>query len=643
MSDSYDRYLGMDRPITRRDFVNGMAVGVAGLLSGSRWIWAREQGGSATYPPERIGMRGGHPGSFETAHALRDGTFWKFAATPVDTRESYDLVVVGGGISGLAAAHFYRERAGGSSRILILENHDDFGGHAKRNEFHFDGRLQLLNGGTLEIDSPTPYSREADGLLKKLGIYPEEFDKTFADTKLYRSLGLRPAVFFNRETFGADRLVAGLPGGGWGEHGKSGPRSWAEFLAKTPLSKEVQADIAKIEEAKIDYLPGLLSVEKKDRLSRMSYRDFLLNVAKVSSGVVPFYQTRTHGEWGAGIDAEPALDCWALGLPGFQGMGLEPGAAPHMSYTAAGYANGGSYRFHFPDGNASIARLLVRDLIPHAVPGRTPEDVVTSRVEYGLLDTANSPVRIRLNSTVVRARNNDLASGTREVQVAYAQGKQVFTVRARGCVLACWNMMIPYLCPELPEQQKEALHYLVKVPLVYTSVGIRNWASFQKLGVDSIYSPGCYHSSVRLNSDVNMGDYASPKTPDQPILLHMEKAPCKPGLPVRDQHRAGRLELQATSFETFERNIRDQLARILSGGGFDPARDIEGITVNRWPHGYGYEYNPLFDPDWPESERPNVIGRKPFGRITIANSDSGATAYTDVAINQAFRAVKELE
>jgi spermidine dehydrogenase len=632
----------MDRAITRRDFVNGMAVGVGGMLSGSRWVWARGQSGSdASYPPERTGMRGSHPGSFEAAHALRDGTFWKSAAPPVDTRESYDLVVVGGGISGLAAAHFYRERAGNSSRILILENHDDFGGHAKRNEFHLGGRLQLLNGGTLEIDSPTPYSREADGLMKKLGIYPDELQKRFSDSKLYSSLGLRPGVFFNRETFGTDRLVPGLPGGEWGEHGHAASVSWSEFLAGTPLMKEVQADIARIQEAKIDYMPGLSSAEKKDRLSRMSYRDFLLNVIKANPGVIPFYQTRTHGEWGAGIDAEPALDCWALGLPGFQGMRLDPGAAPHMSYTAAGYANGGSYHFHFPDGNASIARLLVRNLIPAAVPGRTAEDVVTARVDYALLDEFRSPVRIRLNSTVVCARNieDGAAPG---VEIAYAQGNRVFTVRAHGCVLACWNMVIPYLCPELPERQKQALHYLVKVPLVYTSVGIRNWTSLQKLGVDSISSPGCYHSSVSLNAVVNIGDYASPKTPEEPTLLHLLRTPCKPGLPVRDQHRAGRLELQTTSFETFERNIRDQLVRMLDAGGFDPARDIEAITVNRWPHGYGYEYNPLFDPDWLESERPNVIGRKPFGRITVANSDSGATAYTDVAINEAFRAVQEL-
>jgi spermidine dehydrogenase len=473
----------MDRRITRRDFLNGAAIGLGGLLGTSSLLGleTEAQDKPGYYPPALTGMRGSHDGSFEAAHALRDEDFWKKAGRSLDTREAYDLVIVGGGISGLAAAYFYRARTSRTARILILDNHDDFGGHAKRNEFRPEGRLQLLNGGTLEIDSPTPYSREADGLLKKLGIYPEQFDGKFSDAKLYRSLGLRPGVFFNRETFGTDRLVAGLPSGEWGEHGEADSNSWAEFLAKTPLSKGVQADVARIQQSKIDYMPGLSSAEKKYRLSRMSYRDFLLNVAKVNPDVIPFYQTRTHGEWGAGIDAEPALDCWALGLPGFQGMGLERGAAPHMSYTAAGYANGGSYRFHFPDGNASIARLLVRDLIPQAVPGETAEDVVTARVEYGLLDQPGSHVRIRLNSTVVRARNVQDASSGQEFEIAYAQGKQVFTVRAGGCVLACWNMMIPYLCPALPAKQKEALHYLVcrlsiRVSVFGTGLRFRSWA-----------------------------------------------------------------------------------------------------------------------------------------------------------------------
>jgi len=555
-------------------------------------------------------------------------------------------VIVGGGISGLAAAYFFREKAGKSARILILENHDDFGGHAKRNEFHLGGRLQLLNGGTLLIDSPTPYSTVADSLLKTLGIDPPQFDAKFTDHQLYRSLGLQSAIFFDKETFGEDRLVVGAPGRSWDDEvpesqvGKA--LTWTTFMNKTPLSPEVRRDIVRIQEAKVDHMPGLSSAEKKARLSKMSYGDFLLNVVKADPGVIPFYQRRTEGEWGVGIDAEPALDCWALGLPGFQGMSLEPGAAPNMSYSAAGYANGGSYHFHFPDGNASIARLLVRALIPVAVPGHTAEDVVTAQVDYSRLDREDAPLRLRLNSTVVSARNVGTPSAAQEVEVLYASGKQLFKVRSKGCVLACWNMTIPYLCPELPEAQKEALHYLVKVPLVYASVGIRNWTSFQKLGMQRVSSPGSYWSDVSLNSTVNIGEYRSPTSPEEPILVHLSRAPCKPGLPAREQHKIGRYELLTTTFETFERKIREQLARTLSAGGFEPARDIQAIMVNRWPHGYGYEYNPLFDPAWPEDKQPNVIGRRQFGRITIANTDSAATAYTDTAIDQAYRAVKEL-
>jgi spermidine dehydrogenase len=645
MSDDRDRYLGMDRAITRRDFIDGAAVMVGGTLLAGRYVSgssATEPQNQAGYdPPNLTGLRGSHPGSFETSHALRDGTFWTTAAPPTDTKELYDLVIVGAGISGLAAAHFFRELVGESARILILENHDDFGGHARRNEFHLGGKLQLSNGGTFLIDSPTPYSSQADGLLKKLGIDPPKLDEATTDHKLYRSLGLKSAVFFNQEKFGSDKLLVGEPGGRRGNKGEK-TRSWDDFLAEAPLSEAARRDIARIEESQVDYMPGRLSAEKKARLAKISYRDFLLNVVKADPGAIAFYQTRTHGEWGVGIDAEPALDCWALGLPGFQGMHLDRGAAPNMSYSAAGYANGGSYRYHFPDGNASIARLLVRDLLPGAVPGHTAEDVVTARVEYNRLDNPSFPTRIRLNSTVVAARNLGSPAAASEVEVIYAQGKEVFKVRAKGCVLACWNMMIPYLCPELPEEQKEALHYLVKVPLVYCSVGIRNWTAFQKLGIQNVSAPGAYWESISLNAPIDIGDYHSPKSPNDPILLHLSRTPCKPGLPAREQHKAGRMELLVTSFEDFERKTRDQLARILGPGGFDPAEAIQAITVNRWPHGYGYEYNPLFDPDWPEAERPNVIGRKKFGRIAIANTDSGATAYTDVAIDQAYRAVQEL-
>jgi spermidine dehydrogenase len=634
-----DRDLGMDAPITRRDFLNGVSVAVGrsvagglfpGLAASAEAAPSAPQDSAGYYPPTLTGLRGSHVGSFETAHRLRNGDLWSQADKITNTGERYDLVVVGGGISGLAAAYFFRAQHE-DARILILDNHDDFGGHAKRNEFQLGGRLALMNGGTYQIDSPRPYSAVADGLLGKLGIDPVALANKCSHRDFYPSLGLGRGVFFDKETFGADKLL--VAGGG---------ASWTQLLAQSPLSPQAQRDIARIEEAKIDYLPGLSSEEKKSRLSQISYRDFLLNVAKVDPSVIAFYQARTHGEWGVGIDAVSALDVWAFDFPGFQGLDLKPGSAPHMGYTAAGYADGGSPTFHFPDGNASIARLLVRSLVPGSLPGRSAEDAFTARLDYSRLDDPASPVRIRLSSTAIRVRNLGDPASAAEVEIAYVRGGEFYVVRAGACVLACYNMMIPYLCPELPEPQKEALRYAVKVPLIYTSVALANWTSFKSLGISRVYSPGSYFSSFFLNSVVDIGDYHSPRSPDEPVLIQMTRTPVAPGLPERDQHRAGRLDILHTSFATFERNIRDQLTRILGPSGFDPARDITAITVNRWPHGYAYEYNPLFDPDWPEGAAPHVLGRARFGRIAIANSDAGAAAYTDSAIDQAHRAVQEL-
>lgn len=628
-----DRALGMGKAITRRDVFQG-AVSLAGtspLVGPAR----AEPSGAAPpitdqpgyYPPGETGLRGDHRGSFETAHALRDGALPLPPVRPEG--EQYDVVIVGGGISGLAAACFYRD-ARPDARILILDNHDDFGGHAKRNEFLLGDRVQILNGGTLAIDSPRRYGVVAAGLLRRLGIAPGRMDEAYARKTVYPSLGLRRSVFLDRETFGRDKLVVERDG-----------TSWTERLADTPLSPRARADIARIYESDQDYMPGHTSDEKKARLGRISYRDYLLEVIQADPGVVPFFQAMTHGEWGVGIDAVGALEVWPFHFPGFKGLRLEPGPAPHMGYTAGGYASGGSESFHFPDGNASIARLLVRHLIPPAVPGQSAEDVVTARVNYAALDRPDTPVRIRLNSIAVRAANLGSSEAPDDVAVTYTRGGEASTVRAKCCVLACWNMMIPYLCPDLPEPQKAALHSLVKTPLVYTSVAIRNWQAFVRLGISRVYAPGCYHSSFSLNPVVDIGDYRSPRAPDEPTLVHMTRTPCQPGLDQRAQNRAGRADLLSTSFETFERRIREQLGRTLGPGGFDPARDILAITVNRWPHGYAYEYNPLFDPDWDEHNLPHVLGRQPFGRIVIANSDAGAAAYTDSAIDQAYRAIGE--
>jgi spermidine dehydrogenase len=640
---------GAERSIPRRDFLQGALVGAASTLCGPLLSGVTRAGEAASmqeqpgyYPPALTGLRGSHPGSFEAAHALRDGAP---APRGEDSGERYDLIVVGAGISGLAAAHFFRARAGSASRVLLLDNHDDFGGHAKRNEFAIGGRMQLLNGGTLEIDSPRPYSAVASALVRELGIDVAALSRKVEHRRFYDRLGLGRGVFFDAETFGADKLVVGLDALSFWDPEPQTPRVPLRELLKTaPLSARAREDIARVvEEEGGDYLPGLADTQKKERLARISYRDYLRELMRVDEQALAYFQALTHGEFAVGIDAVSALDCAAYGLPGFKGLKLSRRSIPAMGYTPAGYLEtGGSATLHFPDGNATIARLLVRQLIPSVAPGKGAEDVVTARFDYAQLDQPVSKVRLRLNSMALRVRNVGDPGAASEVEVTYARFGKAYTVRAAGCVLAGWNMMIPYLCPEMPERQRAALHSLVKSPLVYTSVALRNWESFKALGVHRIYAPGSYHEMLTLNPRVDIGGYRSPVSPSEPILVWMERTPCKPGLTEYEQNKAGRAELLATPFATFERNIREQLLRTLGAGGFDPARDIEAITVNRWPHGYAPEYNSLFDPVVPEAERPHVIGRARFGRITIANSDSGAAAYTDSAIDQASRAINEL-
>ncbi len=646
MHNSRDRQLGMHRRITRRDFLNGVALTAgAAMLPESLLAFDSDHPANSFYPPALTGMRGSHPGSFDAAHSLRDGTFWDTAGKPEDTGETYDLVVVGGGISGLSAAHFYRKIAGPRARILILDNHDDFGGHAKRNEFLIGNSFRLGYGGTFSIESPAPYSAVAKSLVEELGIDVPSYSKYVAKD-LYRSLGLAPKIFFDRETFGTDQLVMNpLQNGGTETSDKpeGGKELWKKFEAEAPLSQAAKRDLERLLHETRDYLPGLSSDEKKARLARTSYAKFLSEIVKVNQEVIEFLQPFPHPLFGVGIDAVSAQDAWGLDMPGLAGMNLDPAPGKGMNRDAIPNEEADQYFFHFPDGNASIARLLVRKLIPEAIPGNSALDVVMARANYGKLDESSSPVRIRLNSTVVRVKHLGDPGKAKQVEIAYARGSKAYTVKAAHCILACWHVVIPYICDELPVKQKDALADAAKVPLLYTNVAIRNWTAFQKLGVSSVYAPGSYHTNFTLDIPVSIGGYECARRPEEPIVIHMMKSPCRPGRPARDQHRSGRQELFMTQFETIELKIRDQLGRALGPGGFDPARDISAITVNRWPHGYAYEYNSLWDKFWLEGgETPCEVARKPFGRLAIANADAGAYAYTDCAIDQAWRAVAEI-
>ena len=364
----------------------------------------------------------------------------------------------------------------------------------------------------------------------------------------------------------------------------------------------------------------------------MSYQDFLLKVASVSPDAIPFFQ----GEGGRNnkrVDTVPALETARHGAVGFNGM--------HLKFEEQ--FNEGSYLFHFPDGNASIARLLVAKLSPAVISGeQSMNTIVQAPVAYEQLDTPQANVRMRLGSSVVRVQHQGQPESSQSVKIAYIKDGTMVGVRGRHCIMASYNGFIPYLLPELPERQRESLLYPVKVPMMYTNVLLRKWTAFEKLGVSSIAAPCMYHTHCRLDPGTTMGGYQGVGTPEEPVLLHLIRNPNKPGLPRKEQNRFGQQELLTTTFEQFELQTREQLGRMLGPGGFDPAEEIVAITVNRWPYGYAYTYDTLADPDVPPEQRPHVLGRQRFGRVTIANADAGAAAFTNQAIDEAHRAVQEL-
>ncbi|PQA87989.1 NAD(P)/FAD-dependent oxidoreductase [Hyphococcus luteus] len=611
--------------ITRRDFLGGVSLPiVAGLAPSALMGCGKAEAGF--YPPGLTGMRGSHAGSFETAHALAwDGETWPRPQTQTDS--DYDLIVVGGGISGLAAAYFWKKRAGQDARILILDNHDDFGGHAKRNEFEVDGEKLIGYGGSQSLDGPSQWSETAKSFIRDIGVDLDKFYDYF-DRDFYARRKMGRGVYLDKAHYGDDILID-EPYGLWADAPEKARAKAA--IASIPWPENQREKFAELALERKDYLEGKSVSEKIDLLRRISYERFLLDHAGAGEEIAVLLRRSITGLWGVGWDALSALEGARIGMPGTAGLGLD-GAIPLP------YLDDDPYIFHFPDGNAGVARLIMRALRPDVMPGHNMEDEVAARAHYDRLDAADADVRVSLKSTVVKAEN--AGDGA---DVTYVKDGEAFRVRGKNVVLACYMHMLPYICPEMDAAQREAAHALVKIPLVYTNVALRNWKAFEKAGYSRLYSPQGFFESISLDFPVSMGGVEFSPSPDKPIVAHLQYVPTEPGLTEREQHHAGRAKLYQLSFEDFETAIVEQMTGMLGPYGFDAARDIAGITVNRWPHGYAYEYNELYDPwTWSPEYGPHVTARQRMGRMAVANSDSSALAYVQGAVDAADRAVNEL-
>ncbi len=635
------------KQIKRRDFVSGVAIGAGGLLLAGCTddhpvSFANEvpRGGLAPssgsyYPPTLTGMRGSHDGSYEVAHALS----WR-GEKPADYQlleEHYDLVVVGAGMSGLAAAHFYREKMGPEARILILDNHDDFGGHAKRNEFHRDGRMMVSLGGAQNIESVTGYSDAATKLMEDIGLN-EDF-LNFMDVSTSENLALVG-------NFDANNGVA-LPGsqdhfiyaGNWNAV-MFGGEGYEQVLESLPLPSDEREKLITFWGGNRDFLEGLSLSEKWEYLNTVSYNQFLIDKVGLLPTTVPILNAiilHLSGMTGWNLTVGEALLGGASGIKSLGWLGKATAAA------------GGAFIDRllkirmFPDGNASVARLLVQKLIPTVAPEVTgPDSIVGARFNYEALDEAGNDTRLRLNSTAVGIRENQAG----EVEIDYVEQGSAKRVLADHCILACYNGLIPHLCPEMPESQKAGLAYGVKTPFVYANVQVRDGKAFSKAGATLFQCPYDPFQWVSCAPTVAVGGFEPPRGPDDPMVIFMMHSPMPmtkpdPKLSTRDQLRLARTEIYQAQFSDYEQQIREQLQSMLGQFGFQHQSDIEAITVNRIPHGYAYPYVKLDDPDWEAGQAPHEIGRAQFGRISVANSDSEAVALMNAAFDAAYRAVEE--
>jgi spermidine dehydrogenase len=658
--------------IDRRDFLNGVALtvgasaiigtGVASLSCGGTEEAAREiSRATGFYPPSLTGMRGSHDGSYDVMHSISWGGE-KFGRAETRVDADYDLIVVGGGLSGLAAARYFQQKQP-DARILILDNHDDFGGHARRNEFTVDGHQLVGHGGSQSIDTPSSYSKQAADLLKDIGIETDRFYDYF-DRDFYPSHEMAMGLFLPGDHFGQDHLQKApveLFGGlglifGGAEMGHDDP-----LIATLPIANEDKAMLRElIFEAK-DYLPNKNAEQKIDILKNITYTEYLRKQTHASETVIALLDKTFTQLFALNWEAMPAINAIDVLMPGTQGLGLGPGGgfSPRLAarartmlplavwrfMTDSLLATQGiePYVFHFPDGNASIARLMIRKMIPSVVSGNTMEDIVLAPLDYARLDMVENKVRCRLNATVVDVRHNEDQSG---VDVSYISNGEHLRISGSHVILACNHQVIPYICEEMPEEQKAAQAKAMRAPLCYINVALRNWRAFKNAGVHRIYAPKTDLPHMLLDFPVSMGGVAFSPDPDQPIVLHISYAPSS-GLEREDKShrelfREGQHVVYGLSFEDFEMMIKKQLNAMLGPYGFEADRDIAAITVNRWTHGYAYTpYGDGGEPAMDDPNSPNFAARAQNYRISIANSDAEYDAYVDNAFDAAWRAVEE--
>ena len=645
---SGDTNLGMNDAITRRDFLGSTLLASGALLFKS--ITPAELLAAGTTEDEFTGYggvgeystsNGNTRAVIEAGHTIRDRVYDPLAEDVIDTRETYDCVIVGGGISGLAAALFFERQARPGMKCLVLENHPIFGGEAKQNEFLVDGKRLIAHQGSAiyQLHSPDSFIAQFyDSIgLKAQKLDYQEWEGPQPEMPLsqtpYEAVGLEHGQygFWFGPRFGQkpgmwliDPLGKKLKGAPVSEATRT---EWLRWLKGAPLQGD-RFIHPKVEGDAISRYLDSITLEQhymeRFGLSRETVRTFLSPMEGGASGLGP--------------DALSAYSDYAFEM-------LHP------------VTNEYSRDQMFPGGNTTIARLMLKSLIPGAINGPAINDaspgpdgvrtVTVNNVNFAALDTPETSARVRLSSTAISVQHDGHPNGgepakSNSVSICYLKDGKLYRVKARSAVLAGGSWTTKHIVQDLPDSHRRAYAEFHRSPCMMANVALRNWRFLYKMGMSGCrwFEGTGNYIEVRKLALTGVSD--SGTSPDSPIVLSLKILYSFPGHSTEEQGNLGRGELLGTSFRDYERRIREQFTEMFGAHGFDAQRDIAGIILNRWGHAYLSPQPGFF---FGREGRPaprEILRNAPFGRIAFANTDLAGAMDHRYSILEAQRAVQQL-
>jgi spermidine dehydrogenase len=644
--------LGMRADITRRDFLNSVALGTGAALLGAAAPAFRQRPGAPgpLRPPSDPGSPWhpwtGDPGIGDyaisngntwdvvsAAHGLRDGTYERQLASAIDTGETYDLVIVGGGFSGTVAAYTFLKETGRQRSCLLLDNHPIIGGEAKRNEFIVRGQRligpQGSNGAIVVTEGPL------GDMWRDVGL-PLEFEYGALSAKR------RPMIFpkdnylyqYWSDEFDNHGFFFDSPTPHWVRN------PWANRLEGTPWSEEVRRDLLRSREERVEPWKGDAD-SLKVHLDSMTYEQWLTGVRKLNSEVARYMDPILASGIGSGSDVLSAYAAYMVAAPGFLGLAggstLGIGGADHTLQPK------NQKDFSFPGGNDGIQRCIVKWLNPEAIEGSAAfAEVHNGHIRFDMLDRPNTACRLRAGAMVVRLEQDADGAGARSLAtVTYAKDGKLYSVRARAVIWAGASFTAKHAVQHLPEEYREAMDHFPRTPMLSVNVALDNWRSLYELGYTACSWRGGFGFTANLRPNMYVGDYRPPLDPDQPNIFTFYVPFHQPGLSLVDQGHAGRARLFSTSYRDYETQVRKQLVTLFGSAGFDPARDIAGIVMNRWGHAY-CNAGPGFYTTRDGKPTPADLLRRPIGRLAFAHSELNGNQHWPVAAGEGRRAALQV-